>query len=254
LKRTLLIDGDLIAYRLSAAVQRTYELPEGGKPVVVARPEEAQAGIEQDIDKLVDQLKADRVIVCLSDDFESYRKRLLPSYKAHRAKLQRPVLLYDMKDWLAERYEFDRRPGLEADDVMGILATQETPDERRCIVSIDKDMAGVPGWLFNPHRDNKPRRISEIDADRWFLRQTLTGDPVDGYKGCPGVGPRSAYVAAINEAEDRATMWSVVLEAYEAKGLTPDDALVQARMAYILRAENYDADLKRVRLWEPPAA
>lgn len=252
MKRTLLLDGDLIAYKYAAATQRNYALPGEDEPVVVANLEEAQSAAEEGIETLVEQLKADRVIVCLSDDFDNYRKRLLPSYKANRKGVVRPVLLYDMKDWLASRYEFDRRPGLEADDVMGILATQDAPGERRCIVSIDKDMACVPGWLFNPDKDKKPRRISPVDADRWFMRQALTGDPVDGYKGCPKVGPKSPYVQRIMEAETRAEMWEIVLEAYESRGLTPEDALLQARMAYILRAENWDSTHKMVRLFEPP--
>jgi hypothetical protein len=43
--------------------------------------------------------------------------------------------------------------------------------------------------------------------------------------------------------------WDTVVEAYEKAGLTEDDALVTARLARILRAEDYDG--VNIKLWEP---
>jgi len=47
-------------------------------------------------------------------------------------------------------------------------------------------------------------------------------------------------------------MWSAVVDAYESKGLTEEDAVMQARMARILRAEDWDFGKKAPRLWCPP--
>jgi hypothetical protein len=34
--------------------------------------------------------------------------------------------------------------------------------------------------------------ITEAQADRFHMIQTLTGDVTDGYPGCPGIGPVKA--------------------------------------------------------------
>jgi DNA polymerase-1 len=105
----------------------------------------------------------------------------------------------------------------------------------------------------------KPRLITEIEADAYHMEQTLTGDAVDGYKGCPGVGPANAAriigyaLVGTPEEKQRWTMWAGVLRAFEAKKLTLEDALVQARVARICRHTDYDYQRKEVKLWEPPA-
>ena len=101
-----------------------------------------------------------------------------------------------VKEFYSKHYEVYLRPRLEADDCMGILSTHKTlvPGER-IIVSNDKDMQTIPGLLFNPAKDKKPRRISELEADRFFMYQTLVGDTTDGYPGCYGIGPKSKHVA-----------------------------------------------------------
>ena len=72
---------------------------------------------------------------------------------------------------------------LEADDVLGILAT-EPSNEERIIVSIDKDLYQIPAKIS---KDGKTfEEISENEANYWHMMQTLTGDSTDGYSGCPG--------------------------------------------------------------------
>jgi DNA polymerase-1 len=84
------------------------------------------------------------------------------------------------------------------------------------------------------------------------MQQVITGDATDGYPGCPGVGPKSKFVAALHEETTALGMWAHVISAYETKGLTAKDAVLQARMARILRAEDWDFQKKAPRLWCPP--
>ena len=191
MRKVLLIDGDIIAYELSASTQRSYGLPEVDAPVVTTDAESAVEGMRRKIDGWVKEFKADKAIVCLSDDFSNFRKRVYPPYIGNRTG-DRPVLLFDLKDALGDHYEIARWNHLEADDVMGIMATEPQDEERRCIVSADKDMATIPGWVFNPLKDKKPRKISRSEADNWLLKQILMGDQTDCYPGCPGVGPKAA--------------------------------------------------------------
>ena len=44
-------------------------------------------------------------------------------------------------------------------------------------------------------------------------------------------------------------MWKLVKNSYEKMGYTEEDALRNARMARILRAEDYDFKKKEVKLW-----
>lgn len=276
MKKVLLIDGDIVAYELSASTQRDYVLPEAGDArVTITDPEEAIRGMREKIDGWVKETKADHAIVCLSDDFSNFRKKVLPTYKGNR-KGERPVILYDMKDELARHYEVARWANIEADDVMGILSTEPQTKERRCIVSVDKDLATIPGWLWNPMKMAQPVKISPEDADRFFLRQVLTGDTTDGYSGCPGAGPKLAEEILdglwlemterlitrgprAGQTEPKLVkthapdtcVWDRIEAAYVAKGLSPEDALVQARCAFILRHGYYEDG--RVTLWEPSA-
>lgn len=254
MSRALLIDADIFAYVASSATEGVFYFNgSDSEPAVDENLDAALDIAKRDIEDVANKLKATRVIVCLTDE-HNFRLDVLPSYKSNRKEVRKPSTLKRIKQFYADNYECYQRPSLEADDCMGILSTHKTlvPGER-IIVSTDKDMQTIPGLLFNPKKDSKPRRISEVAADRYFMSQVLTGDPTDGYKGCPGIGPKSPYVVALNECRTLKQMWSVVLEGYASKGLTADDALVQARCARILRASDWDFSRKAPRLWTAPS-
>lgn len=276
--RTLLLDADLLAYRATAANERTYDWSGTGQRAVAADEEAAREVVETEIERLAERLGADDLIVCLSDDYNSFRKeRVDPTYKSIRNNVERPTLLYDVKEWMAETYETVRWTALEADDVMGILATDPTRTDERIIVSADKDMMTIPGKLYRP-QDNEGRKhaviqeISVEEADRFHLYQTIVGDQTDGYPGLPGAGPVAAepLLAGIGwESYDHAlksgprkgeievrwksvslSPWEAIVSAYAKAGLTEADAIKQARLARILRYGEWDG--RSPRLWNPP--
>lgn len=90
------------------------------------------------------------------------------------------------------------------------------------------------------------------EANRYFFMQVLTGDPTDGYKGCPGIGPKRAekILEGVNVLDEKEA-WRAVVGAYASKGLTEEEALQQARVARILRHTDYDLEKEEVILWEP---
>lgn len=257
----LLLDADIIAFQLAATSQRSYRFPGMEQAAVAVDDWELQPErIDAAVSKLCLQLKTTRVIICLScPTAENWRLKVLPSYKGNRDYSKRPEHLAAIKDYLAEHYPSYRRPTLEADDIMGILSTmkglppslvKEHPEfaepGKKVIVSEDKDMKTVPGWLWNPAKDSKPRLISEAEADRWHLYQTLVGDTVDGYTGCRGIGKDHAYLKTGGPLD-----WAKVVELYATRKQTEDDALIQARVARICRASDYDFSKKEVILWTP---
>ena len=246
--RVALIDADIVAYQFAAAAQKVYQWDTDTRSVDITRSDE---DIIRDtvayLESIVETIKADDMIICLSDPKWNWRKKVLPSYKGNRQG-PKPEKLMWLKDYLAKEYRSFIRSTLEADDVMGILSTHPTlvPGEK-VIVSTDKDMKTIPGWLFNPDKDKTPRLIDADEADWWHLYQTLTGDTTDGYKGLPGIGDAKARKIL----DTTGPRWAAVLDAYLAKGLTEEDALVQARVARICRAEDYDFRKREVILWTP---
>jgi DNA polymerase-1 len=253
-QRTLLIDADIVAFQASAATQGTWFFNgHDEEPSIEADLEGALKLAEKKIEAIANKLKATKLIICLTDT-HNFRLDVWDGYKGNRKGTRKPVNLTGVKDFFKERYETYQRPGLEADDCMGILSTHPTLIKgEKIIVSEDKDMKTIPGLLFNPAKDDKPHLVSQLDADRFFLWQTICGDTTDGYPGAKGVGARSSFAQAVMEMGDVKEGWQIVLDAYASKGFDPADALLQARMARILRATDWDFTEKKPRLWQPPA-
>jgi DNA polymerase-1 len=260
-KRILLIDADVIAYEACSACQQELEY-EPGYYTWVSSLKDVQDTFDTTIATIKSALQGDRVVLCLTDSEGNFRKTILPTYKGKRGK--KPLVLKRFKEALVDQGAV-WRSGLEGDDCMGILATRSNPDgDERIIVSIDKDMKQIPGKLVRwPNTDIV--EVTEEEADYFHMLQTLTGDVTDGYSGCPGVGPVKAEKVlkeALNEwhQADFANgfpetkgiyVWEHVVRAYHKAGLSEQDALVQARVARILRASDYDFKRREVKLWTP---
>lgn len=244
-KPTLIVDGDIIAYKASASTEKSVNWGEGIW-TVHAFEEEGIAAMEAQIKTLVDKLDGGDLIFALSDG-RSFRYDIYPQYKGNRAATRKPLTLPFLKQHLLDNYRTYLRPRLEGDDILGILMTSKTIIKGDKIqVSIDKDQRCIPGKFYDQGRDEF-RDISEEEADRFHLYQTLIGDATDGYPGCPGIGPKTAE----RLFEAKGATWETVVKAYEKAGLTEADALVQARVARILRNTDFDFDKKEPRLWTP---
>lgn len=249
--RTLLIDSDVLVYKAASSAQTNLDWGE----TVSVNLDEAQAirALTAQVIELQDKLHGDKIIMAFGDPAgKNWRKDVLPSYKSNRDPDAKPKLIGFLREFITKTWNTYARPTLEGDDVLGILST--APDlvrGERIIVSIDKDFQSIPGLLYNPGKDHLGiRRISTDQADYYHAYQTLIGDATDGYKGCPGIGPKRA--TAILGPIPKAEYWAAIVATYEAHGLTEADALVQARVARICRDEDYDRIKKQVILWEPP--
>lgn len=251
-----LIDGDVYAY--FAAYSCAQEVTIGDRSFLQANHQEIKDTLDAVISAHLNwahhelglEEKAS-VIVALSDPDRSknWRLKVLDSYKSNRKGNRRPVGFAEAEKYLRDNYEIDQRPGLEADDVLGILATS-TP---AVVFSTDKDMLQLPTTVcripFTGSDLTLDTRSLEA-ADRYHLFQALVGDRVDGYYGCPKIGAINA--AKILDGVEGAEAWAAVVAAYEKAGLGEDDALVQARVSRIVRREDWNFKTKEVELWNPP--
>ena len=247
---TLLIDGDIFAYKHAAGS----EVPiDWGNDLWTLHTDTAIASKVMDtaIKSCVLALDAAKVRVALSHK-ECFRRDIDPSYKASRKKARKPIGLPALREHLMVEWRAVVVENLEADDLLGIWATDPMYEvgSRKIIVSTDKDMQTIPCNLWNPdHPERGVREITKEFADDYHLLQTLCGDPTDGYSGCPGVGPTTAR--RLLEADTAPTAWEKVVHSFGKKNLSEKDALVQARLARILRTENYDMRNGIIKYWEP---
>lgn len=260
MSNTLLIDGDIVAYKAALSCEEPINWGDDFW-TLHADLGVAKAHVDKLIDGWVHQLAADKVKVALTGS-TNFRKSILPSYKENRKDQRKPVVLNELKKYLIETYGAVTMKDLEADDVLGIWATSINEfEEDRIIISIDKDFKQIPGRVYNPDKsDEGVTIVCYSDADYWHLYQTLIGDKTDGYSGCPGIGPVKAEKILMDEKHwdaqfqhfNVASAWEAVMAAYTKAGLGYEEALRQARVARILRNEDYDWDNCKPILWEPP--
>lgn len=162
--------------------------------------------------------------------------------------------------------------------------------DRVIMVSCDKDFNTIPGDFFWMTMMELVRNTVE-DADKWHMRQTLMGDTTDGYGGVPGVGeafegslmdwlddpkyytarehtflrgPRKGEIEIRYEGKTQEEMleidpstpdvmplWDCMVSLAASKGMSEEDLLVQARVARILRASDWDFEKQEPILWTP---
>ena len=239
----LLIDADIYAFRALAA---TEEETNWGDDVwtLSADHRAAYAAFSGEILKIKEELKSDDLLLCFSGS-DNFRKQINPTYKGNRKNSRKPLGYAAFVDKLKQEYDWKQHDNLEADDVLGMLATRPDNAGACVVVSEDKDLMTIPCKLYRPHADER-LNISEQDADRNFYMQTLTGDPTDGYKGCPTIGAKRAEAILGSRPA-----WSLVEAAFIKQGLTKEDALMQARMARILRWSDWDEKKREPILWRP---
>ena len=235
----LLIDADFIVYKSCAAAETEVDF---GNDVILVTSNfsDAYAATQRELTKLKNKFGSFSSMILFFSDSENFRKKILESYKGHRNR-KKPCGYKRIIKALKEEYKVIVKPTLEGDDTMGIYATKFPGN---MIVSPDKDMKQIPGKLYN---FEEVFTITSEEGARWHLTQTMAGDQTDGYGGIPGIGVKRAE-ALFNE---HGCSWKTVVKAFKDKGLTEEDALVNARLARILTADDYDFDKKQPKLWSP---
>jgi len=235
----LLIDADYIVYKCCAACET--EIDYGEDVIfVTSNFSDAYKAVTNEIEKINANFGSFSKPILFFSDTKNFRKKISPEYKGHRNR-KKPCGYKRVISNLRIQYNVIKMKELEADDAMGIYATQHPGN---IIVSPDKDMKQIPGKLYNLE---DTLTITPEEGAEWHLIQTLAGDQTDGYSGVPGIGVKRAETLFNKEGYN----WATVVRAFEAKGLTEDDALLNARLARILTIEDYDTTKQEPKLWTP---
>ena len=239
----LLIDADYIVYKCCAAAET--EVDWGDDVIVVtSKFSEAMSAVKRDLAKIKNEfLWDDTEFILFFSDSKNFRKEIFDAYKGHRNR-KKPCGYRRVIRELGNHYEVIKMPTLEADDAMGIYATQYPGN---IIVSPDKDMKQIPGKLYNM---SETTLVDAEEGLKWHYLQTLAGDQTDGYSGVPGIGLKRAADLFNKNGYN----WKTIVDAFAEKDLGEEVALMNARLAKILTNKEYDFTEQRPILWSPATA
>ncbi|MDH4029928.1 MAG: DNA polymerase I [Chromatiales bacterium] len=167
-------------------------------------PTGAVLGVLNMLQKLITEYEPERMAVVFDARGKTFRDEMFEAYKANRPPM--PDDLRVQIDPLLEAIEamglpLLREPGVEADDVIGTLASQAAEAGASVLVSTgDKDMAQLVSdkvTLVNTMTGNRldPIGVEEkfgVRPDQIIDYLALVGDTSDNIPGVPKVGPKTA--------------------------------------------------------------
>jgi len=195
-ERLILVDGSSFLFRAYHAIP----------PLTNASGEPTNAiyGVSNMLRKLIADYHSDYITVVFDAPGKTFRNELYDQYKAHR-----PPMPDDLRVQIAPLHNLIRAMGLpliiesgvEADDVLGVLAQHAEQQGYDVIISTgDKDMAQlVTEHIILENTMSNSRMDIQGVIDKFGVRPeqiidylALIGDTVDNIPGVPKVGPKTA--------------------------------------------------------------
>ena len=244
---TLLIDADFLAYKTCAACEDEVDYRDD-VIVVTSRFNEVLEMFQSELMSIADCMGQFDDFILFFSSPKNFRKKIFPEYKGHRNR-KKPCGYKRLLNWCGDNYVTMMVDDLEADDAIGIYATDPIEaGAEHIIVSPDKDMRQIPGLLFD--LKSPVIEITKEEGDRWHLIQAMSGDQTDGYAGAPGIGIKRADALL----EKHGCCWETVVQTFEERGMTKDDALLNARLARILQYSDYNHETNEPILWSPTSS
>ncbi len=251
----LLIDGDILVYKLTSAstcwklgprifgtkTKAMRAIEQGDPSLLVIRKLEpfldnVFSGLDRWLAKIQEDIKgltrdtfvanvADvyQIVLSPEDGVNNFRHAIAKTqpYKGNRTDISRPFYFKEAREYLIQQHKAKVTKGQEADDELGILQCSELAT---VICSTDKDLKTRPGWNYN--WDKKALTyIHEWEAEYNFYYQMLCGDTADNIKGIAGIGPIRAEQILVG-ARNPVQMLGCVIEAcMEQEDKTREEAL-----------------------------
>lgn len=279
-KDLLVLDGDWLVFQAMSAAEQETDWGDGVWTLECDH-EVARSILHQEVTSWVtrrNSWKKATVVFAFSDD-RNWRKELVDeTYKENRKATRKPVGYRAFVEALREQPDTIcvTEERLEADDVIGIIASNAKAfkAQKVTIISIDKDFRTIPNCDFLWCSTGNIMEQTVESADFWHLYQTMKGDITDGYSGIKGWGEKSedflrdpyllkrtevVIKSGKNKGDTRVTyekqtpmnetVWDCILSVAERVDMTEEDVLKQARLARILRYDEYNLSTKEIKLW-----
>lgn len=164
----------------------------------------AIVGVVNMLRKLINDYHPEYMAVVFDAPGKTFRDELYEAYKANR-----PAMPDDLRSQIEPLHRIVEAmglpllviPGVEADDVIGTLATRASEQGMKTLISTgDKDLAQLVDdrtTLINTMTDTllDPKGVEEkfhVRPDQIVDYLALVGDPVDNIPGVPKCGPKTA--------------------------------------------------------------
>lgn len=185
------------------------------------------AGVRKKIDAILKNTESSDYVVFLTgsrpDGGLPYREELYSEYKKNRDSSHKPSWYKEIKSYLISKHPtFVCVDGLEADDWLGIYATQSTYAEQEVVIaSKDKDLDMIPGLHYNWSKSKIEKgvyTVTPVEGIRFFYKQMLTGDSTDNIPGIYKLFGRKAtakVLDALDKLDDADEMRQYVLKQYD---------------------------------------
>jgi DNA polymerase-1 len=174
----LLIDGDIICYRVGFASQSTDK--ETG--LVEADPlPHALHSTKLYVNQIIEDSGCTEYNIYLTPK-TTFRNKVRDDYKNNRKGKPKPVHIKAIRDYLINTYKAKVVDNIEADDALGLSQNPYT-----IIASIDKDLLMCEGKHYNFVKKDFTD-VTKEEGTRFFYQQMITGDTSDNILGIRGLG------------------------------------------------------------------
>lgn len=225
----VLVDGDIFAYRAAFSCEND--------PVGDAL-DKLDSIMEEALEEVMWEIEPDGYQVFLTGKGNfRFDYAISYPYKGNRKDTPKPQHLQAIRQHMIDNWDAIVSEGEEADDLLGIWATDQGPDTT--VVSIDKDMLQIPCHHYNPTRRTLVT-MSEREGAKFFYTQILTGDKADNIIGLYGIGPKKADKILLDVHSDE----DMYLECLHAYGGDEARVIENARLLWLRRHVG--------QIWEPP--
>jgi len=211
-------------------------------------------GFASILHKTITEFAPKYVAVCFDTKAPTFRDELYIKYRT-----QRPQIREELKSQFPYVKEFldasgiykIEKDGLEADDLIGIIATKCSLEKIKTIIlSGDKDMMQLIDdhvFVLTPqigfgkgklYTKEEVKKVFGINPKQIADYKAIAGDPSDNYKGVTGIGPKGA-VALLNQFKTLENVYSH-LDKIESQRIRnslvvyKDNALLSKKLATII--------------------
>lgn len=236
-----LIDGHALAYRAY------YAITAGMSDRMQTKTGEPTAGVfgfANVLMRLLEQEKPEYLAVAF-DTGKTFRNELFPDYKATRAKMPddlRPQI--ERIRQMIDAFHLPRleKEGVEADDVLGSIATQAveqglgvkiiTGDRDLLQLVNDRIIVNLPGSRLADAKNYSAADVKEylgVEPEQVVDYKALVGDTSDNIPGVPGIGPKTA----VNLLQTYHTLDALYQHLDEIPGKTGEKLRVGKESAYL---------------------